>query len=92
MRNTQPIKNNYYFRNMESNLQDTKLELIQWLATIDDPGIIEQIRAIRDNEKEDWWDKLSTIEKESISKGIEDADAGNLRDQDQAREICGKWL
>lgn len=67
---------------METNLQEAKLELIQWLAAIDDPNIIEQIRAIRDKEKDDWWDKLSAPEKESINKGIEDAEAGNLKDQD----------
>lgn len=77
---------------METNLQKAKLEPIQWFVAINDPGIIEQIQAIRDNEKEDWWDKLSAIEKQSINKSIEDADAGNLRDQYQAREIYGKWL
>lgn len=74
------------------NLQATKLELIQWLSTIDNPSIIEKIMAIRANEKEDWWDNLSALEKESINKGIEDADAGNLKDHDQARKIYGKWL
>jgi len=77
---------------MEMNLQTTKLELIQWLSTIDDPGIIKKVQAIRDDEKEDWWDNLSAIEKESINKGIEDADAGNLKDHDQARKIYDKWL
>ena len=77
---------------MEMNLQATKLELIQWLSTIDNPGIIEKILAIRNNEKEDWWEHLSALEKESISKGIKDADAGNLKDHDQARKIYGKWL
>lgn len=41
---------------MEMNLQTTKLELIQWLSTIDNPSIIEKILAIRNNEKEDWWE------------------------------------
>lgn len=77
---------------MEMNLQATKLELIQWLSTIDNPSIIEKIMAILNNEKEDWWDNLSALEKESINKGIEDADAGNLKDHDQARKIYGKWL
>lgn len=77
---------------MEMNLQATKLELIQWLSTIDNPCIIEKILAIRNNEKEDWWNHLSALEKESINKGIEDADAGNLKDHDQARKIYGKWL
>lgn len=77
---------------MERNLQATKLELIQWLSTIDDPIIIEKILAIRNNEKEDWWDNLSALEKESINEGIEDADAGNLKNHDQARKIYDKWL
>ena len=41
---------------------------------------------------EDWWNNLSAPEKESINKGIEDADTGNLKDHDQARKIYGKWL
>ena len=77
---------------METNLQAAKLELIQWLSTIENPNIIEKIQAIRDDEKEDWWDNLSALEKESVNKGVEDADAGNLKDQDQARQIYGKWL
>lgn len=77
---------------MEMNLQAKKLELIQWLSTIDNPRIIEKILAIRNNEKEDWWANLTALEKESINKGIEDADAGKLKDHDQARKIYGKWL
>lgn len=77
---------------MEMNLQRTKLELIQWLSTIDNPSIIEKILAIRNNEKEDWWERLSALEKDSINKGIKEADAGNLKDNDQARKIYGKWL
>jgi len=77
---------------MEMNLHAAKLELIQWLSTIDNPSIIEKIKAIRDNEKEDWWENLSAQEKESINKGIEDADAGNLKDHAQARNMYGKWL
>jgi predicted transcriptional regulator len=66
--------------------------LIQWISTIDDPIIIEKIMAIRHEVKEDWWDNLSAVEKESINRGLEDADAGNLKDHDQARKIYGKWL
>lgn len=68
------------------------MELIQWLSTIENPSVIEKISAIRDNEKEDRWMHLSAAEKESINKGIEDADAGNLKDHDQAGKIYGKWL
>jgi predicted transcriptional regulator len=77
---------------MKRNLHTTKLELIQWLSTIDNPIILEKVLAIRNNEKEDHWASLSALEKDSINKGIEDADAGKLNDHDQARKIYGKWL
>lgn len=77
---------------MEMNIQAAKLELIQWLSTIDNPAIIEKIRAIRNSEKEDWWNQLSSHEKESINKGIEDADAGKLNDHEEARKLYEKWL
>ncbi|MCH8525269.1 MAG: hypothetical protein LAT52_12025 [Balneolales bacterium] len=46
------------------------LELIQWLSTIDNPSIIEKVLAIRNSEKEAFWERLSATEKESINKGI----------------------
>lgn len=82
----------HYLSFMDMKLQAKKLELIQWLSTIDNPSIIEKIMAIRDSQKDDWWDNLSTPEKESIKKGIEDADAGNLKNHEKARKIYGKWL
>ena len=67
---------------MESNLQEAKLELIQWLAAIDDPSIIEQIQAIRDNAKEDWWERVLAIDRELFGKGTEDAEDEDTKDED----------
>lgn len=39
---------------MDVKLQTKKLELIQWLSTIENPGILDKIGAIRDDEKQDW--------------------------------------
>jgi predicted transcriptional regulator len=77
---------------MDIKLQAKKLELIQWLSTIDNPKILERIIAIRDDEKEEWWDSLSKAEKDSIDKGLNDADEGRLNDHKEARKIYGKWL
>ncbi len=77
---------------METKIQALKLELIQWLSTIENPAIIEKILAIRNKEKEDWWNQLSSLERESINKGIEEADAGKLNDHKEARNLYEKWL
>ncbi len=47
-----------------------KLELIQWLATLEDSSIIEKLLKFREEEVKDWWDSASEAEKISIEKGI----------------------
>ncbi|WP_211161621.1 hypothetical protein [Flavobacterium solisilvae] len=78
--------------NIELNLQSKKLELIQWLSTIEDVVIIEKIMDLRKNETKDWWDSISESEKKSIENGINDADSGKLNPHSNARKLYEKWL
>jgi hypothetical protein len=77
---------------MAIDLQHKKIELIQWLSTLDNEIIIDKLMKLRESEKADWWDEISEGEKESIEKGIEDADSGNLRPQSEVRKLYEKWL
>ncbi|MGJ8685262.1 MAG: hypothetical protein ACSHWW_11595 [Nonlabens sp.] len=77
---------------MEINLQNKKLELIQWLVTLEDSSIIQKILELRKKESKDWWDDLSENEKVSIEKGISDSKEGKLNTNSQAEKIYGKWL
>jgi len=77
---------------MAIDLQNKKIELIQWLSTLDDEFIIDKLMELRDSEKTDWWDEVTDREKKSIEKGIEDADSGNLRPQSEVRKLYEKWL
>jgi predicted transcriptional regulator len=77
---------------MANTLQHKKIELIQWLSTLDDVSIIEKIIQLRKTEARDWWKEISTAEKKSIEKGIADADAGKLKSHSEARKLYGKWL
>jgi hypothetical protein len=77
---------------MELNLQSTKIELIQWLTTIENVSILQKIIEIRKRDNQDWWDSISTDEKESINEGIKDANSGRLKPNSEARAIYEKWL
>ena len=77
---------------MEVNIQNVKIDLIQWLTTLEDSSIIQKIMELRNNEKEDWWTQISDAEKESIELGISDANNGNLKPHSEARKIYEKWL
>lgn len=77
---------------MEMNIQNTKIELIQWLTTLEDSDLIQKIIELRRSETKDWADKLSDPEKKSIELGISDADNGKLKPNSEAKKIYGKWL
>ncbi|MBC9794412.1 hypothetical protein [Sinomicrobium weinanense] len=77
---------------MEINIQNAKIELIQWLTTLEDRSLIQKIMDLRNREPNDWWDEVSDAEKKSIESGIADADKGNLKPQAEAKKIYGKWL
>ena len=79
--------------NTELEIQNKKLELIQWLSTIEDLNFLEKISDLISREKKkDWWNEISDAEKEAIEKGIAQANAGNLNPPSKAREIYGRWL
>lgn len=80
---------------MDTNLeiQNKKLELIQWLSTIEDLNFLEKISDLISREnKKDWADQISDTERQSIEKGIAQADAGKLNPHSKAREIYGKRI
>lgn len=77
---------------MDMSLQNKKIELIQWLSTLEDKSLIDKLMKLREKEKSDWWNEISAAEQESINKGIEDADKGNVTPQSSAKDIYGKWL
>ena len=71
---------------MKSTIQHTKIELIQWLTTLEDQTILNKILALRKKETKDWWQNLSESEKESIEKGLKDAKNGKLKSHNKARK------
>ena len=76
----------------ELNIQNRKLELIQWLSSLNDISVLEKTTAIRKEETKDWWQSISETEKQSIDKGLQDAENGKLIDHAKARKLYEKWL
>jgi hypothetical protein len=78
--------------NVNLNILNQKLELIQWLSTIEDYSIIEKLMDLRKKESKDWWNSISESEKESIELGLKDANSGKLNPHSKARGLYEKWL
>lgn len=76
----------------ELNIQSKKLELIQWLSTIEDLSVINKIIDLKKQENKDWWNSISENEKQSIEMGFQDVESGKLNPHSKARKIYDKWL
>lgn len=79
---------------MKSNitLDHQKLELIQWLSSLEDVSLIEKIAQLRANYNKDWADQISAEEKNALEKGLQDALDGKINAHIKARAAYEKWL
>ncbi len=77
---------------MDFSLENKKIELIQWLSTLNDKSLIDKLVELREKERADWWNEISASEKESIEKGIHDADNRKLTSHSKVKEVYEKWL
>jgi hypothetical protein len=77
---------------MDANIQNKKIELIQWLSTLNDIAVIEKIIKLRERERSDWWNEISDAEKKSIEKGLEEVKSGNVKSHAEVKKNYEKWL
>ncbi len=79
---------------MKSNndILDQKIELIQWVSSLEDKSMIEKLLQLRKTETKDWWETIQGQEKDSILQGIEDAENNKLNSHSSARKLYEKWL
>ena len=66
------------FVNMD--IQAEKLDLIQWLAQVDDVKLIEKLKQFVQSNENDFWTDLTDEQKAEIRQGINDLDEGKKYD------------
>jgi predicted RNase H-like nuclease len=64
---------------MATSIQERKLELIQWLSLIDDVSLLDKVSDLKEQSARDWWDEITDAERESISQGLQDAEARRFK-------------
>ena len=62
---------------MTMDIQTEKIQLIEWLASLNKPSVIRKLVALKEKEK-DWWAEISNGEKNEIKKGLAQADQGQV--------------
>lgn len=64
------------------DLQSRKQKLIEWILQVQDASILKQLESISEGDR-DWWDDLSEPEKDSIQRGLDQADKGQLKSHEE---------
>ena len=66
---------------MDSTL---KYQLIEKIVQTNDESLLQEIKALLESASGDWWEKTSQVERESIERGIQQADPGEVTPHEQA--------
>ncbi|MGF1586127.1 MAG: hypothetical protein ACFCUM_12430 [Bacteroidales bacterium] len=68
-----------------------KLELIEWLAKLEDGETIQYLKVVKDSKPDDqnWWDDLDEAQKKGIEMGLKDIDEGRVTPHDEVRNKYG---
>jgi hypothetical protein len=66
------------------NLETRKINLINWISSLQEADLIDKVEAIQ-KENTDWWDTISNDDKEAIEKGLEQLDKGEFLTRSQVR-------
>ena len=77
------------------NAYAEKIEIIQWIAGLDDKATLRQLRKIKeqsDIKLHEVNDLISEKEYESIQRGIDDSTNGRVTPHSEVRKKYEKWL
>jgi len=68
-----------------------KLELIEWLAKLNDSDTIQYLKKIKDAvaKNQDWWNDLPEHQKKGIMRGLKDIDDGRTIPHDEVKAKYG---
>ncbi|MBT0810547.1 hypothetical protein KIH41_04570 [Litoribacter ruber] len=74
------------------DIQTEKLRLIEWLAGLNDPKILEEFINLKNKKDVDWWEQISAEERSEIEQGLQQADKGDVNPHSEVMEKYKKWL
>lgn len=61
--------------------KEIKLELIEWVANLEDDATLNYLKIVKEStnkQDDDWWNLLSDQEKSGIYRGLRDVGAGKV--------------
>lgn len=92
MGNVKQIKNVIFKKNSSMDIQAEKLQLIEWLAGLNDTEILHEFINLKKRKEVDWWDDISSEERSEIEEGLAQADRDEVLPHKEVIAKYTKWL
>jgi predicted transcriptional regulator len=73
------------------DIQAEKLDLIKWLAGVNEPSVIKRFIALKQAQQVDLWDEIDAEERTEIEEGLAQADNGEVIPHEEVMEKYQKW-
>ena len=67
------------------------MDLIKWLAGVNEPSIIKRFIALKQQQQVDWWDDIDAEERAEIEEGLAQADRGEVLSHEEVMAKYQKW-
>ncbi len=61
-----------------------KYQLIEKIVQTTDEALLQEIKSLLESASGEWWEKTTQIERQSIERGIEQADRGEVTPHEHA--------
>jgi hypothetical protein len=77
------------------NISAEKLDIIQKIIAIQDNDLLTLIKSLLTSSptnQGDWWETITTAERESINRGLADLNSEKISSHEQVRTRYAKWL
>lgn len=74
------------------NIQIEKLDLIEWIAKLNDSSIIKELSEFKSKHSQNIDIELHKEELESIERGLKDLKDGKVHSHESARNVYAKYL
>lgn len=68
-----------------------KLQLIEWLAKLNNTTVLKEFIALKKEQEKDWWDQIGVEEQSEIEEGIAQANRGEVVSHKEVMDRYEKW-
>ena len=68
-----------------------KLQLIEWLAKLNNTAVLKEFIALKKEQEKDWWDQIDAEERAEIEEGLAQADQGEVVPHKEVMDRYEKW-